>query len=479
MPRRVPLALVLLFAGGPARADDPYAFPAAWATYRGNPARTGHTDGTPGPDRPAVLWVARSQDHFVASPVPVGGRLFVSGVGGFNRPTVSLFPLDSKGPAKPAWSKSAPYLKLASVSSPAVSGNLLVFGDGMHQDSGGLLHCVTADAGRPVWQLPVPGNLVHLEGAPTVWAGKVFIGGGAAGVLCVELNKAVLDGKELDLAAVTKLQDEKWKELQAKFEKDKRTDPDLAIEPNDDQLPKPAPKKVWQKGRERWHVDAPLNVHSGMVFVPSSYLDKEKVGERALHCLDTRTGETKWTAPLAHNPWGGASIGAKENVAVVPGSSIGYYFNELRGAKGDVTALDAVTGKPRWRKEIPGGVVGAVALSGGLAVCTATDGKVRAFNLADGERAWLYDAKVPLFAPPAVAAGVVYAADLLGTVHAIDLKTGAAKWTLSLAKDPAVAAPGMVYGGVTVHGGRLYVATCNLEGPSARKDTAVVCIGSK
>ena len=37
----------------------------------------------------------------------------------------------------------------------------------------------------------------------------------------------------------------------------------------------------------------------------------------------------------------------------------------------------------------------------------------------------------------------------------------------------------MVYGGVTVHGGKLVVATCNLEGPSAGKETVIVCIGSK
>ncbi len=84
-----------------------------------------------------------------------------------------------------------------------------------------------------------------------------------------------------------------------------------------------------------------------------------------------------------------------------------------------------------------------------------------------------------MFAPPAVAGGVVYAADLQATVHAIDLKVGTPKWALPLAKDPAVGSPGMVYGGPTVHGGRVFVATCNLEGPFAGKGTAVVCIGSK
>ena len=111
-----------------------------------------------------------------------------------------VFPLGAKNPPKPTWTKSAPYLKLASVSSPAVAGDDLVFGDGMHQDSGGVLHCINVATSQPLWQLPMPGNLIHLEGAPVVADGKVFIGGGAAGVLCVELDKATLDGKEYDLA---------------------------------------------------------------------------------------------------------------------------------------------------------------------------------------------------------------------------------------------------------------------------------------
>jgi outer membrane protein assembly factor BamB len=84
-----------------------------------------------------------------------------------------------------------------------------------------------------------------------------------------------------------------------------------------------------------------------------------------------------------------------------------------------------------------------------------------------------------VFAPPAVAAVVVYVADLGGTVHAVNAKDGLAKWKLPLGTDPAVKAPGMVYGGVTVSGGKLFVGTCNLEGPNARKGTCLACIGSK
>ena len=447
-----------------------------WATYRGNAQRTGNTDGKPGPEKPAVLWVVKSQDHFVASPVPVGSSVYVAGLGAFNRPTIALYPADAAGEPKPAWARSAPYLKLASVSSPAVAGNLIVFGDGMHQDSGGILHCLT-DTGRPVWQLPMPGELVHLEGTPAVAGGKVYMGGGAAGVFCVDATKATLDGKEVSADEIARLQDVKWKELVAKYEEAKKKDPDFAVPPNEDQLLKPAPKLLWQKGQQKWHVDAPVCVVGDRVLVCTSYLDKEKVGERALYCLSAATGETLWTQSLPLNPWGGASV--QGDTVVVTGSSVGYYYAQLKGAKGTVAAFDLATGKPKWQKDVPGGVVGCAALADGLAVVTATDGKVRAFALADGDRRWVADVKTPLFAPPAVAAGVVYAGDLQGTVHAFDLKTGSPKWKLGLGADPAVKAPGMIYGGVTVSGGKLFAATCNLEGPLARKPTCVVCIGAK
>ena len=142
-----------------------------------------------------------------------------------------------------------------------------------------------------------------------------------------------------------------------------------------------------------------MNVAGDLLLVPTSYLDKEKVGERALYALNNANGDTVWKRDLTYNPWGGATVAG--DLAIVTGSSIGYYYKELKGAKGDVTALDLKTGAVKWRKEIPtGGVLGCVAASDGLAVCTATDGKVRAYKLADGERAWLYDAKMPFFARP-------------------------------------------------------------------------------
>lgn len=463
----------LLIAASTASALEP------WATYRGNPQRTGCTDNVAGPATPKVLWALKAKEHFVAAPVPAGDKLLVSGLGAFNVGTFFCLNTESKTPAdkRVLWSKSSPFLKLPTVSSPALFQGKLYFGEGMHQTDGASFYCLDLERGSPVWQHAAPGTLVHLEGAPTVVQGKAYIGGGAAGVLCVDGNELSLEGKTMPLADVQKTLAARWKELQAKYEIEKKKDPDFAIPPSEDQLPRARPRVVWQEGKEKWHVDAPVALAQDRVLAASAFLDKEQVGDRALFCLDAASGKQHWRAPLKLNPWGGASI--EGDVAIVTGSSVGYYPNAIQKAKGLVAAFDVKSGKELWSKDVPAGVVACAALADGAAVVTATDGKVRAFNLQDGERRWIYDAKVPFFAPVAIAKDTVYAGDWKGVVHAIDLKSGQKKWTLDLGTAAETQSPGMVYGGPVVHQGRVYIATCNLEGPYARQQTVVVCIGDK
>jgi outer membrane protein assembly factor BamB len=430
-----------------------------------------------GPAAPRILWVHRSQEHFLAAPVPDGEHVYFSGLGAFNVSTLYCFRAVPQAGPGPVWTRTTPLLKLPVVSSPAVAGDKLVLGDGMHQTDGARLHCLLKRDGFPLWQLEVPGTLVHLEGSPTVAGGRVYLGGGAAGVLCVDLDRVTLDGKEQDIPTIRQALNQKWKELLARYEEEKKKDADFAVPPNEDQLPKPAPRKLWQQGQDKWHVDAPVAVIGQRVLVCSAYLDKEKAGDRALLCLDADTGAVQWRAPLKLNPWGGPSVSG--DTIVVGGSTIGYDTKALKGAKGELAAFGLADGREKWRKEVPGGVLASVALADGLAVATATDGKVRAFDLATGDRRWVYEAKAPLFAAPAVVAGAVYAGDLRGVVHALRLKDGQPVWQVDLGGTADPRTPGMIYGGPVVHGGRIFVATCNLEGPHAGQPTAVFCLGEK
>src|SRR5438067_1059413 len=104
-----------------------------WSTFRGNPQRTGNTDGLPGPTSPKILWAHKSRDHHLSSPVVFGDRLFIAGLTGFNSGYVSCFSTDPTAKERVLWSKSAPLLRLPTVSSPAIMEGRIVFGDGMHQ----------------------------------------------------------------------------------------------------------------------------------------------------------------------------------------------------------------------------------------------------------------------------------------------------------------------------------------------------------
>jgi outer membrane protein assembly factor BamB len=448
----------------------------SWTTYRGNPQRTACTDDKPGPAAPKVDWVYRSSTHFMAAPVPAGEHLLLSGFSFVNTSTLYAFKLDPKATERIAWTRTAPFLKQTTVSSPAVGAGGIVFGDGEHQASGGTLYAVGTD-GKSQWQFPIEGELVHLEGSPVLVDGKIYIGAGSGGVVCLDPQRLTLNGKEMPRDAITKQLAEEMAILQKKYEEAKAKKDPFAQPPTEEMLPRPAPVKLWEAGRKVWHVDAPLAVIGDRVLVASAFLDKEMLGERALICLDAKTGKKLWKAPLRVNPWGGPSV--QGDTVVVSGSTISFDPKLIKGARGSVTAFDLATGKQKWQKDVPGGVPSCVALTKDTAVFTATDGKVRAFNLASGGLRWFYDAKAPFFAPPAIVGDTIYTADLKGVVHAINLKSGTARWTLDLGTDAAVSSPGMVYAGPVVQGGKVYVATCNLSGDNVNKPTVVVCIGAK
>src|SRR5262249_22285128 len=60
---------------------SPYHWHATpWATHRGNQNRTG-TDESPGPKSPKVLWVHRSDNHFVSPPIAGAKELYAPSLG--------------------------------------------------------------------------------------------------------------------------------------------------------------------------------------------------------------------------------------------------------------------------------------------------------------------------------------------------------------------------------------------------------------
>ena len=446
---------------------------ADWPAHRGGAARSGNVDGKPGPSQPKVLWVQRSKEHYIAPPCVAANRLFVCVMGAFNTGALRAFELGEAKP--PVWSKGAPMVRMPTVGSPVVAGGKVVFGEGMHQTDGASLHCVRASDGRALWRMEAPGELVHIEASPSIAGGRVFVGGGSAGVFSVELDRVTLEGKEMSLAEVEAELDKRWKVLVDKYEVEKKKDPDFAIPPSEAALPRPAPKPAWQKGKGAWHVDAPLLVAKDRVYVASAYLDKEQLGERLLVCLNAADGSEVWKAPLRFNAWAGATLAG--DLVIVPCSTIRYDPKEVAAAKGEVVALKVSDGSVAWRKDTSGAVLATAAVAGDSLVLCDTNGQIQAWEARSGKPKWTAKVGAPFFAGAVVAGDAVYAADLEGVVHSVGLADGKPRWKLDLATDAAVKAPGMVYGSPVLHGGRLYVGTCNLEGKSAGGETVIVCIG--
>jgi len=449
---------------------------ADWPTGRGNLQRTGSPDDRAGPKVPAVLWAFKAPDHFIASPAYDAGRLYVSGLGAFNTAIFYCLSADAEAVRRVLWSKSAPYLKLPIVCSPAVADGFVIFGDGMHQTDGAILRCVQADNGRPVWQLTLPGRLVHIEGSPSVDRTRVYMGAGDAGILCVDMKRVLLNGKEEDLDKAIPSIERQWAALNAKYQEDKEKDPQFAIPPSEDALTIPAPKLVWQKGEGQWHVDAPLAVAGNRVIAASAFVEDDRVGKRCVLCLNADDGSVLWEQPLKINPWDGPTVSG--DLVIVGCSSIRFDRNLIERAQGEVIALGLADGQVRWRKAVAGGVLSPVAVKDGVAVFTATNGIIYACDATTGKPKWESPSKNRFFAGPAVAGRVVYAADLAGVLHAVSLADGKRLWTLDVTAAPTVQFPGMVFGSPIVQDGRVYLATCNLEA-AGEQTCAVICVGEK
>ena len=464
--------LCLLTWAGEAPADT-----TAWSTFRGSNQRTGCLDNRAGPVKPGVLWVYKAPEHFVASIVPWHGVVYLSGLGVFNTPVFHCLATAPSATKRVLWSITSPGIKQPTVCAPVIKDGLVILGDGMHQTHGAFLYCLQAKNGRGVWRLPVPGELRHIEASPSLHKDRVYFAAGDGGIFCVALDRVTVDGKEMDLAGARALLDARWKRQLAELRQNSSTEFGYADPLTAEDLPAPRPKLFWQQGEGKWHIDAPLAVSDQWLLAASSYLDEEQVGKRALLCLHPQNGNPRWELPLKHNPWAGVTL--SKGRAIVGCSSIRFDTSRIAEAAGEVVAADANTGQIAWRRDVPGGVLGSVAVKGDTAFFCATDGKVRAWSVADGKEEWLYDAGKPFFAAAAVAGDRVYAADLAGVLHALDASNGNKMWTVSLSRHPAIQMPGMVYGSPLVSEGRVYLATCNVEGRHAGNPCVVVCLSEE
>ena len=122
------------------------------------------------------------------------------------------------------------------------------------------------------------------------------------------------------------------------------------------------------------------------------------------------------------------------------GNGQGKLYNRLQPAlygdaiyvaaqNGTVAALDAASGKRRWKVDVDTELSGGVGVGGDLVLVGNTRGRVIAMESATGRELWRASVSSEVLAPPAADWDVVVVQTLDGKVTGLDAATGARRWT--------------------------------------------------
>jgi len=163
--------------------------------------------------------------------------------------------------------------------------------------------------------------------------------------------------------------------------------------------------------------------------------------------FDGRPG--RWLAAVK---WSFATSGPLRGSPVCTGEVVLFGSGD-----GNLYALDAATGRERWRAPQGGAVHATPAVEGGRVFVVSRRGGLTATDLATGRRLWSFPigADVPfawgydfLLSSPAVVGGTVYVGSGDGHLYAVEARTGRERWRLKT--------NGRVRSSPAVDGGVLY-----------------------
>jgi outer membrane protein assembly factor BamB len=161
-----------------------------------------------------------------------------------------------------------------------------------------------------------------------------------------------------------------------------------------------------------------------------------------LVALDAATGRERWRA----------AIGVTESSPLVVGRRV--YVGSWDGR---LYALDRRTGAVDWSFRTEGKVKDAAAFANRTVVVGSYDGRIYALDEATGTRLWSAALGAPVYASPVIASGLVVVGDLGGSISAFRIGDGSRMWSIrtgSYVYSSAAVWRGVAY--VGSYDGRLY-----------------------
>jgi len=171
---------------------------------------------------------------------------------------------------------------------------------------------------------------------------------------------------------------------------------------------------------------ASIGAAEGFFFSPTLVGDSVYAASRAGNVtrLEAATGKSRWRISVGKRISSG--VGSDGVLAVVAAED------------GEVFALDAQSGVVKWRARVSSEVLAQPKLSDGLVLVRSADSKIFAFGIEDGKRRWVYQrpaAALIVRSPVGLTAhqGAAYAGFSGGKLVAIALADGMARWEATVA----------------------------------------------
>ena len=381
-----------------------YQGKAEWTMFRGGlERRGGGVDGMPDPVAGSTIWsFAQNFKTVYSSPAVVGNRVIASAA----KKEVfadrgSIYCLDALNGAK-VW-EFAPSDFRATFSSPSVSGDYVVCGEGLHETHDARIFCLSFKDGKKLWEVRASS---HVESSPCFYSNMVFCGAGADGVYGFALN------------------------------------PPAGTSP-----------VVWHiKGlneKAAFHCDASLAAADGRVYLSSAALHDDDWN--GIACVDAATGKEIWHVDTPVPVWGSATIVSNRLIVGMGNGnfveSAEQYWarkqDELRkagkspaeiaalapkyAAGGELWAIDLTTHKVLWTRKHRLTLLGAVASADGNLFYSAMDGLFTCITL-DNELVAQWDAHEGIKTSPAIGKDHVYVITDSGRFFGLDRRTLRPVW---------------------------------------------------
>ncbi len=141
--------------------------------------------------------------------------------------------------------------------------------------------------------------------------------------------------------------------------------------------------------------------------------------------LMARNGQLNWRAEMGGEL---SASPAADQRAVYVASETGKPETGIRRATGALRALGREGGVTQWMRTPAVPLRGGLTLSHGKLFAGGGDGKVYAFESANGEARWAYDYGAPFNSQPVVSSSRVYIGSEDGNLLALDENTGKLLW---------------------------------------------------